>query len=88
MTDETEPIRYNYPSWRDRAGTAEPTASGYLTARELLREAGDLSADRFFGVVRAARLDAGDEAVWPALCRHALQAVALCSRAAEIAARR
>jgi hypothetical protein len=88
MTDETESIRYNYPSWRDRAGTGEPTASGYLTARELLREVGDLSADRFLGVVRARRLDAGDEVVWPALCRQALHAVALCRRAAEIAARR
>ena len=49
---------------------------------------GDLSADRFLGVVRARRLDAGDEVVWPALCRQALHAVALCRRAAEIAARR
>ena len=88
MTDETKPIWYDHPSWQDRAGTAEPTASAYLTARELLREVGDLSADRFLDVVRAARLDAGDEAVWPALWRQALHAVALCRRAAEVAARR
>jgi hypothetical protein len=60
----------------------------YQAHIELLREVGDLSADRFFDVVRAARLDAGDEAVWPALLRQALHAVALCRRAAEIAARR
>jgi hypothetical protein len=97
MTDETKPIRYNCrthilvaaaPSWQDRAGTAEPAASGYVTARELLREVGDLSADRFLGVLRAARRDAGEEAVWPVLWRQALHAVALCHRAAEIAARR
>jgi hypothetical protein len=97
MTDETKPIRYDCqtqvlvaatPSWQDRAGTAEPAASGYVTARELLREVGDLGADRFLNVVRAARPDADDEAVWPALLRQALHAVSLCHRAAEIAARR
>jgi hypothetical protein len=97
MTDETKPIRDNCqthilvaasPSWQDRAGSAEPAASGYVTARELLREVGDLGADRVLDVLRAARLDAGDEAVWPALWRQALHAVSLCRRAAEIAARR
>ena len=66
----------------------EPIRHNYQAHIELLREAGDLSTDRFLDVVRAARLDAGDEAVWPALCRQALHAVALCRRAAEIAARR
>jgi hypothetical protein len=66
----------------------EPIRHSYQAHIELLREVGDFSADRFLDVVRAARLDAGDEAVWPALCRQALHAVALCRRAAEIAARR
>lgn len=60
----------------------------YRAHVELLREAGELSADRFLDVVRVARLEAGDEAVWNALWRQALHAVALCRRAAEIAARR
>jgi hypothetical protein len=55
---------------------------------ELLREVGDLSADRFLDVARAAHRDASYEAVWPALLRQATHAVALCGRAAEIAARR
>ena len=66
----------------------EPIRHSYQAHIELLREVGDFSADRFLDVVRATRLDAGDEAAWPALCRQALQAVALCRRAAEIAARR
>lgn len=98
MTDEIQSIHGNdqvqmlaAAAWRDGTGIAELMASVDATARyatELLRGCDDPGADRFLDSSRVARLLAADETAWPGYWRQAMGAVALCRRAAEIAARR
>jgi hypothetical protein len=98
MTDKTQSIHRDdqvhmlaAAAWRDGTGVTELMPSVDVTARyatELLRDSGDPGADRFLDATRVARLLAADETAWPGYWRQAMGAVALCRRAAEIAARR
>ena len=56
-------------------------------AKELLRSLGELGREADVAA-RAAAAPASDEIVWPTYWRQALNAVSLCQRAAEVAARR